>query len=118
GLSSLFGSLVRTKVGWMWIAISVLGYPALWLIVALVRAAFSGELASFDPRPWLIALPLVLLGEHLLKDPGSLGEELGWRGYALPGLLGLTDARVAAIVLGVVWAVWHLPAFFLSSLSQ
>src|SRR5690606_11703585 len=76
------------------------------------------ELAAFDPRPWLIALPLVLLGGHLLKDPGALGEELGWRGYALPRLLELTDARAASIILGVVWAVWHLPAFFLASLAQ
>jgi len=118
GLSSLFGSLVRSKVGWLWIAVSVLGYPALWLVVALIRAVFSGELASFDMRPWLIALPLVLLGGHVLRDPGALGEELGWRGFALPRLLELTDARAASIILGVVWAVWHLPAFFLSSLSQ
>jgi membrane protease YdiL (CAAX protease family) len=118
GLSGLFGSLVRSKVGWVWIAISVLGYPALWLVVTLIRATFSGELASFDPRPWLIALPLVLLGGHVLRDPGALGEELGWRGFALPRLLELTDARAASIILGVVWAVWHLPAFFLSSLSQ
>lgn len=118
GLSKLFGSLVRWKVGWVWVAVSVLGFPALWFVVALVRAGYSGELASFDPRPWLVALPLVLLGGHLLRDPGALGEELGWRGFALPRLLELTNARAAAIILGVIWAVWHLPAFFLSSLSQ
>lgn len=118
GLTDLFGSLIRSKVGWVWIALSVLGYPALWLVVALIRATFSGELAAFDLRPWLVSLPMVLLGGHVLKDPGALGEELGWRGFALPRILELTDARAASIILGVIWAVWHLPAFFLSSLSQ
>src|SRR3546814_4714751 len=67
---------------------------------------------------WLIALPAVLLAGHLFRDPGALGEELGWRGFALPRLLELMDARRASLLLGLVWAVWHLPAFFLSTLSQ
>ncbi len=118
GLADLFGSLVRIKARWLWIAIALLGYPALWLAVELVRAAVGGGLGSFDFSPWLVALPLVLLGGHVLRDPGALGEELGWRGFALPRLLELADARVAAIVLGLIWALWHLPAFFLASLSQ
>lgn len=118
GLAQLFGSLIRVKAPWIWIAVSLLGYPALWLVVELVRAVSDGTAGSFDFSPWLIALPMVLLGGHLLRDPGALGEELGWRGFALPRLLELTDARIASIVLGLVWAVWHLPAFFLSSLSQ
>jgi membrane protease YdiL (CAAX protease family) len=118
GLASLFGSLLRIRAKWIWIAISLLGYPALWLVTSLVAAASDGRLAAFDFHPWLVGLPLVLLGGHLLKDPGALGEELGWRGFALPRLLELTDARIASLVLGVVWAVWHLPAFYVGSLSQ
>lgn len=118
GLAGLFGSLVRIKAKWIWIAISLLGYPALWLVTSLVVAASDGRLAGFDFQPWLVGLPLVLLGGHLLRDPGALGEELGWRGFALPRLLELTDARIAALLLGLVWAVWHLPAFYVGSLSQ
>jgi len=118
GLADLFGSLVRVRAAWWWVAISVLGYPAIWLVVALVRAAGEGSLASFDFTPWLVTLPLLLAAGHFLRDPGALGEELGWRGFALPRLLQLMNARAAAVVLGVVWAVWHLPAFFSSTLSQ
>lgn len=118
GLTSLFGSLVRVKVKWQWIAISLLGYPALWLVVSLGEAGFSGNLIGFDFRPWLVTLPLLLLAGHTFVDPGALGEELGWRGFALPRLLELTNARNASIVLGLVWAVWHLPAFFVGSMSQ
>lgn len=118
GLADLFRSLLRVRARWTWIALSLLGYPALWLAVSLVQAAAGGSLAGFDLRPWLVALPLVLLHGQLLTDPGALGEELGWRGFALPRLLELVDARAAALLLGVVWAVWHLPAFYVGSLSQ
>ena len=118
GLADLFRSLFRIRAGWMWIAISLLAFPSLWLAVELIRAALAGNLAAFDFRPWLVALPLVLLGGHLLTDPGALGEELGWRGFMLPRLLELTDARAAGLILGVIWAVWHLPAFYVGSLSQ
>lgn len=118
GLADLFRSLLRVRARWTWIAIALLGYPALWLAVSLVEAAGGGRLAGFDFQPWLVALPLVLLHGQLLTDPGALGEELGWRGFALPRLLELIDARTAALILGVVWAVWHLPAFYVGSLSQ
>lgn len=118
GLADLFRSLFRVRAGWKWIAISLLAFPALWLAVEMIRATADGSLAAFDFRPWFVALPLVLLGGHVLLDPGALGEELGWRGFMLPRLLEMTDARAAALILGVIWAVWHLPAFYVGSLSQ
>ena len=54
----------------------------------------------------------------LLADTGPLGEEFGWRGFALPRLLQRPSALAAALILGVVWWAWHLPLFFISSMSQ
>jgi len=45
-------------------------------------------------------------------------EELGWRGVALPLLQRRFTPFVASLVLGVIWAVWHLPAFFMSGTPQ
>jgi membrane protease YdiL (CAAX protease family) len=118
GLWGFIASLARGSTAWPWIAISIFGYPLLWLFVALVTAVSQGKLDSLDLTPWSVTLPAILIGGHLLKDVGALGEEPGWRGYALPRLLRLMSARAAAMLLGFVWAVWHLPAFFLGSLSQ
>jgi len=118
GLASLLGSVLRFRAPWLWIALSLLGYPLLWLIVALIQNAATGNLASFSFTPWVVTLPLLLVSARVFIDAGALGEELGWRGFALPRLLELTNARNASLLLGLIWGVWHLPAFFVGSMSQ
>ena len=114
GIKDLFARLFRWRVRpWVWIA--ALGFhPALMLVVELIGLAFG------DPLPttanWhalaagLVYLPLIALG--------PLGEELGWRGFLLPHLLDQMKPLSAALILGAIWMVWHLPAFFMSGLPQ
>ncbi|HMJ79841.1 MAG TPA: CPBP family intramembrane glutamic endopeptidase, partial [Candidatus Dormibacteraeota bacterium] len=54
-----------------------------------------------------VDLPLLAI----LVLPFYLGEEIGWRGLALPELLRTQRPLVASLVLGVVWASWHVPIF-------
>jgi hypothetical protein len=49
---------------------------------------------------------------------GPLGEEFGWRGYALPALTKLLGWRWAAVLIGVVWGLWHLPLFWMAGTAQ
>ena len=67
-------------------------------------------------RPILCTSPLVF--GYVLAVGGPLGEELGWRGYLLPGLFGRMSAASAALVIGIVCAAWHTPLFWIEGTVQ
>jgi len=118
-LRRLGAAVVRVTGRWWWIVLALVGYPLLWLVVAMIEALARGRgLSSVPYSNWYSALPLVIASGFVFRDAGPLGEELGWRGFALPRLLAIMEARWAALTLGAVWALWHLPAFFMSGLSQ
>lgn len=101
-----------------WWATAILVYPSGLLVYWLIRRA-SGGGDDVDIHALLIGAPTMAVTTLvLIADPGALGEELGWRGFALPRLLQLFDATRSAIVLGVIWTIWHAPAFLLDGLSQ
>lgn len=62
--------------------------------------------------------PLIPLVGYFIAVQGPLGEELGWRGYALPKLFQLFNPFKSSFVLGIVWAIWHFPKFFLDGSIQ
>jgi membrane protease YdiL (CAAX protease family) len=105
--------LVRWRVGWQWYLVVILGPAAFSLAVTGVYvlllggswAAAAPMLAALREGP-LVLLPLFLL---ILTLTDGLGEEVGWRGFALPRLLTRHNALVASLILGVLWALWHLP---------
>jgi hypothetical protein len=112
-------SAVRIAGRWWWILLALVGYPLFWLIVTMVQAVLAGQsLLSLPYQDWYAALPIVVLSGFVFRDAGPLGEEFGWRGFALPRLLGMMDARLAALCLGAIWAIWHVPSFYLAGLSQ
>ena len=54
----------------------------------------------------------------LLIDVGPLGEEFGWRGFALPRVLEQWPPLKASLILGAIHAIWHVPLFFLPDMPQ
>ena len=118
-LRDLFARLFRWRIGLIWYVAPVLAIFALSQAAKFLSAALNGT-----PPPALIAPvaqwpSLLMLGlTAFLVDPGPLGEELGWRGFALPRLLERFNGLTAALILGVIWATWHIPAFFLSGMPQ
>ena len=100
-------TLWRMSVGW-WLLL-LIGMPA----VFYAGAAVTGNLADFPFDPWYGVLP-ALIPAFLI---GPI-EELGWRGVALPLLQRRYAPLYSALGLGVVSAVWHTPAFFMSGTKQ
>jgi len=107
GVGALLGRLLVWRVGPGWYAAALLlplalaaaGFASLALATgAPARPALSplGAIAAF--AGWMLAVPL---------------EELGWRGYALPRLQARWSALASGILLGLVWAAWHLPVLLL-----
>ncbi len=93
-------------------AIVILEFLAAYLIVDwLIAPGVLRKLPTWSHLLHLLPLTLV-------TDSGPLGEEFGWRGFALPALLHFRSPLAAAILLGAIWAVWHLPAFFIPTLTQ
>ena len=96
----------------------LLGWPILDSIALFAQGRITGDLVPrLDYHNWYLAPGFLLM--TLATDPGPLGEELGWRGYALPRLLSrLASPLNVALILGVVWGLWHLPAFIISGTAQ
>ncbi len=111
GLKRMWQRMIQFKIGWRW-------YLA---AVGLVAFGATGQIAinyllghSFDFSLFLTQLPsflpLILIG--------PLSEELGWRGYAQTRLQTRWNPMVSGLVVGMVWALWHLPLFFILGTSQ
>jgi hypothetical protein len=96
----------RMNTGWYFFAA---GYMvAIKLTVALVYRITIGACPRFGETPWPIMLIAIATSTWV-----QAGEEIGWRGYALPRLSAHIGLAPASTLLGVIWAAWHLPLFFI-----
>jgi membrane protease YdiL (CAAX protease family) len=110
GLRSLLGRVVHWREAPIWYAVAILGPLVLTLAAIALHVALGGQPPS--PRLLVGALPTLLIIVVYMMITVALGEEVGWRGYALPALQARYSALVASLILGVLWALWHLPVFF------
>jgi uncharacterized protein len=109
GVRKLIAPLFHVNVPLRWYIFAIIYMPAAKLLTAVVYRGAYGDWPAFGNEPWIL-LPVVAVLATLTG--GQAGEELGWRGHALPRLASRFGLRTASLIIGVVWAVWHLPLFF------
>lgn len=116
GVRHLLRGLLTRPQGWRWLAFVVL-YPLAmrgvvfgldWLLGGTAPVFLQAEGVP-ENNPWVTLLGLLAL--HVLIR--GIGEETGWRGFALGHLLPRYGAFSASLILGALWAIWHFhPANF------
>lgn len=116
GIKSLLKRYLIWRVGWQWYGVALALYPLLFaaalglgIPLGLAELDFSQTLAAqfFGPQT---AWPLFVV-PFFLFEAISNGEEMGWRGYVLPRVQARHNALAAALIVGVIWGMWHLPKF-------
>ncbi|OAN80722.1 hypothetical protein A8B78_10070 [Jannaschia sp. EhC01] len=97
----------------MWIYVLAFGLTFAGCLIALLLARLTTGLGEILPEATPIYVPFLVF--IYVMAFSVAGEELGWRGYALPRLLENYNPIRASLIVGVVWAVWHTPLFLMPS---
>lgn len=130
-IKTLLRRFLIWRVGLRWY-LFVLLWPALLSLVKSGAAVLLGakapnfaELPFFQLYPYAaemrsvplaVLISIIFVQQALFSSP--LGEEPGWRGYALPKLQARWGMLGASVVLGALWAIWHLPLNFVQGDSR
>lgn len=108
GVAALLARVFQWRVAARWYVFAAGYMAAIKLAAALIHRAATGAWPRFQLDGWYL-IPLAIV----ISTPFQAGEEIGWRGYALPRLAGRLGLSRAGLVLGAIWAGWHLPQFFI-----
>lgn len=109
GLGALWRSITAWRAGWWWLAVpAILGAGAVGLLVSaddLVVADLTTYTGIGESLGALATIAVVFVCN-------GLGEETGWRGFAVPRLLRTRSLTATSLIVAAMWAPWHLPMFF------
>jgi len=103
---------------WKWMLLCVVAPVLCFLLGLAFYYLLCGEIPQLvdpahvvtSPGQWYLGV-LVFLYIFIFS---ALGEEIGWRGYALPRLLIDWGSLRASLILGICWFIWHLPLFWIA----
>lgn len=106
GVSRVLKRLIVFRTGVRWYAVVLL----LPIVICIAAAGLNVLLGASRPAAAQAVIPRDLLDRFLfIFFFIGLGEETGWRGYALPRLLERYSKLRASLILGALWGIWHVP---------
>lgn len=110
GIKALLKKFTIWKVRSFWYLFSFLSTAVIVLITIAIFRVLEDKVFIFnDIRQWY----LIIVAFVYVFFLSVLGEEIGWRGYALPRLQKRYSALTSSVIIGVIWGLWHLPLFFI-----
>lgn len=101
-------SFKDTKVRWYIFAVTFIAF--IKVLAALVYFLLYNSWPQFGTTPWYVMLFAIAFSMWV-----QAGEEIGWRGYALPLMSKKIGLAMSSILLGIIWATWHLPLFYITA---
>lgn len=107
GVVALLRRVIQARVATRWYVFAVSYYAGVKIAVAVLHRVMTGAWPRFGTES-----PVVIAVAILISTPWQAGEEIGWRGFALPRLASRFGFGGASVIVGVIWATWHLPLFF------
>jgi len=107
GVRELLGRVLKFPKEARWYVFAAGYTAAIKLTAAVLHRLATGNWPLFGQEN-----AAIMVAATMLSTPVQAGEEIGWRGYALPRLSKQLGLGGASVVLGVIWACWHLPFFF------
>jgi len=105
GVRELLVKQTNQGIRFQWLVISLITFPLIALIAIGLHSLLGGPALALRTTQLLPQMIVILLI--------ALGEEYGWRGYALPRLQQRYNALVASLILGLIWGVWHFPGYLI-----
>jgi uncharacterized protein len=116
GLRAWLSCCLKWRVGRGWLTLAFLSPLAVLTTAAIIHILLGGTVRNSPADGYFF----VLIANFFLVFVfgGPLGEEFGWRGYALPALQQRMNWQVASLTLGTIWGLWHLPLFLFRESNQ
>jgi uncharacterized protein len=113
GLRRFIQVIFRWQIHRVWYFLPLLTGGAIFITAMLIQSVV--EVKPFSVLFQVPAAGFIVLFNQLWV---MIGEETGWRGFALPAMLEKLGPLLSALSLGIIWAAWHLPLFWMPGSNQ
>jgi membrane protease YdiL (CAAX protease family) len=115
GVRELLSRFLIWRVGIQWWAFALLFAIIPSVATLYIFSWFGGPAVDWSGlKPLASVVPTIIV----LTILAGVGEEFGWRGFALPRLQARYNALTSGLIVGVIWAIWHIPLFFTKGTGQ